>query len=343
MRYRFQKIQRLLGNMLFVFLLSFLLLTACGSPSSPSRVSVPSPTTVPSPPATATAQLDTGPKGLPLYCPQGMAFDTQGNMYVADNDTNTDSPTLSMRLVKLSPSGQLLAEWHLFKPTGGLEGPGDVVLDAHNSIYVSDTGDDTIKKISPTGQVLAVWGGSGSDPGQFSLPFGLALDREGNIYVADFYNSRVQKLSPEGRLLAVIGTTGAIGSERIDHPLIVAVDAQGNIYVSEHRRLDVLKFSAAGQFLAAWSFFARPGAVQVDGQGNVYVPDLDNQRIVKLTATGKTLALWENLDVAGPLAVDAQNNVYAAVGEHGALGLHGTIVKFSPNGKQLSVFAHTTC
>ena len=89
MRSRLQKTQRLLGSVLFVCLLSFLS-TACGAPS-----------TVPSPTATATGQLDTGPKGLPLYCPYGMAFDTQGNIYIADNDPTTPR----MRLVKLSPTG----------------------------------------------------------------------------------------------------------------------------------------------------------------------------------------------------------------------------------------------
>jgi DNA-binding beta-propeller fold protein YncE len=95
-----------------------------------------------------------------------MAFDTQGNLYVADNDELHNLITPRMRLVKLSPSGQVLAEWHLFTPIHDYpDGPWDVVVDAHNTLYVADAGDGTIKKISPTGQVLAVWGGGGSNPG----------------------------------------------------------------------------------------------------------------------------------------------------------------------------------
>src|SRR5437660_9577675 len=59
--------QRLIGSILFVCLLSFLA-PACGTSSSPGASTVPSPT------ATQLVVPGTGPKGLPLYCPAGMAF-----------------------------------------------------------------------------------------------------------------------------------------------------------------------------------------------------------------------------------------------------------------------------
>src|SRR5712691_11582203 len=172
-----------LGIMLF-FLLSFSL-TACGGRSTPAATSRPvTPTSVP---------FESGPKGLPLYCPYDVALDSQGNIYVSDNYATVKGYA---RLVKLSPSGQLLAEWHPFKvmgPGGRNVGPFDLTVDPRGNIYVADGTDDTVKKLSASGQVLAAWGGTGSAPGELSGPDGVAVDAQGNVYVADFNNSRVQK------------------------------------------------------------------------------------------------------------------------------------------------------
>src|SRR5260370_7822991 len=65
------------------------------------------------PRATASQRLDTGPLGLPLYCPIYVTHDQQGNLYVTDSDQGNKGSHRA-RVVKLSPTGQLLAEWHGF-------------------------------------------------------------------------------------------------------------------------------------------------------------------------------------------------------------------------------------
>src|SRR6266571_3433876 len=132
-------------------------LLSCGSSGTSSQAT---------PSATAPQRLDTGPRGLPLYCNGFLAHDQQSNIYLTDSDEGYKGSHRA-RIDKLSPTGQLLAEWHVFTalPPGG-KGPAGLAVDISGTIYVADTGDNTIKKVSATGQVLATWGKTGSVPGE---------------------------------------------------------------------------------------------------------------------------------------------------------------------------------
>ena len=108
------------------------------------------------PAATASHLLDTGTLGLPLYCPGYLAHDQQGNIYVGDSDEGNQNSHRA-RIVKLSPTGQLLGEWHVFTAFHGRlkSGPFGLDVDSSGNIYIADAGDNTIKKLSPTGTLLA--------------------------------------------------------------------------------------------------------------------------------------------------------------------------------------------
>src|SRR5260370_21526691 len=137
-------------NLLFVLEIVLLLvlsssLLSCGS----SRASSPA-----TPAATASHRLNTGPLGLPLYCPKYVKHDQQGNLYVTDNDFGGPKVSHRARIVKLSLAGQLLAEWHVFNPfqrqpsfLGYLTGPFALAVDASGSIYFADQGCNSTNKI----------------------------------------------------------------------------------------------------------------------------------------------------------------------------------------------------
>src|SRR5260370_1180604 len=220
--------------LLLVFISS---LVSCGG----SRAS-----SLATPAATASHRLNTGSPGLPLYCPVFLALDQQGNIYVGDADY--DKGAHRARIAKLSPTGQLLSEWHVFTvfPPGRAWGPDGIAVDAQSNVYVADLRNHRIVKFSADGKFLVAWSQADSIP--FSSARDIAVDRERNIYVEDGRNQRLVKLSPTGQVLAIwkpsLFKDGMFG---------VVVDRQENVYVvSQTGTGSVVKLSPSGAILSIW-------------------------------------------------------------------------------------------
>jgi DNA-binding beta-propeller fold protein YncE len=86
------------------------------------------------------------------------------------------------------------------------DAPWGIAADATGTLFVSDTGNDRVRRIDPSGAVSTFAGGDGS----LDAPMGIAVDATGNVYVADSGNQRVVRYSPQGalELLAGTGTAG---------------------------------------------------------------------------------------------------------------------------------------
>jgi DNA-binding beta-propeller fold protein YncE len=120
--------------------------------------------------------------------PEGLAVDSQNNVYVVDTGNN--------RAVELSPTGARLA---VFGETVGLSRPEGIAVDIRGNVYVADTGHDRIVEFSARGDLLATLGAAV----HLHSPQGVAVDRHDNLYVADASNNRIVKLSAEGKVVAI--------------------------------------------------------------------------------------------------------------------------------------------
>jgi PKD repeat protein len=221
--------------------------------------------------------------------PDGVAVDSSGNVYVADN--------YNCRIQKFSSIGIFLAKWgSKGYEDGQFQYPQGIAADLSGNVYVTDTGSYRIQKFNATRAFIAKWGSQGSGDGQFESPSGIAVDSSGNIYVADTNNNRIQKFSSTGTFLAEWGSIGT-GDGKFQQPQGVAVDSSGYVYVSDTNRIQ--KFTTTGTFLAKWGSegagdgqFNQPQGVAVDSSGCVYVADTNNNRIQKFNSTGAFLAKW---------------------------------------------------
>ena len=138
--------------------------------------------------------------------PIGVAFDGDGNLYVADTYNNT--------IRKVTPAGEVTTfagsgSSGSDDGTGTAAGFGEVMgaaFDGDGNLYVADAGNNTIRKITPAGEVTTLAGSAGSSgsingigpAARFSSPRGVAVDGDGNLYVTDTYNSKIRKVTPAG-------------------------------------------------------------------------------------------------------------------------------------------------
>jgi sugar lactone lactonase YvrE len=181
--------------------------------------------------------------------PSGITVGADGTAYVADYNNHT--------IRKIATNGAVTTYAGAAGVSGSSDGTGGaarfrfpraVGVDGSGNLYVSDSGNNTIRKIAPGGGVstlAGVAGQSGSTDGsgggaRFDGPAGLAVDASGNVFVADSGNSTIRLITPAGVVTTIGGISGTIGSTdgqgtaaRFNHPAGLVLDASGNLYVTD--------------------------------------------------------------------------------------------------------------
>ncbi|MFA6272436.1 MAG: hypothetical protein WC693_05045 [Patescibacteria group bacterium] len=203
---------------------------------------------------------------------QGITINSDGTaLYVADRWNNR------IRKVDLSASpvrSSLISGAGLFNTTGSEENgyqdgkkctgeydlavdgcsyfnnPSGIVISPDNAyLYVTDTGNNRIRKVRISDGQTSLVAGSGVEgyadgvgsEAKFNKPFGITIDSEGEfLYIADTNNQRIRKIAiATGAVttLAGSGTAGyrdAIGTDAVfSYPEYVKWAPDGNLYVTE--------------------------------------------------------------------------------------------------------------
>lgn len=146
--------------------------------------------------------------------PSGVAVDSRGNIYVADTGNHMlrkiDATALrNVTTIVGSIEGFRDGANALFS------GPSRLAIDAHDNLFVSDTGNNVIRKVSATDQRVTtlvgyIKAGMTQGLGTYATlrqPQGLAWDEDMNLYVADSSNHAIRKIT----LTPIATTTPAPG------------------------------------------------------------------------------------------------------------------------------------
>jgi probable HAF family extracellular repeat protein len=197
--------------------------------------------------------------------PKGVALDASGNVYVADTGNQTIRKISPVGVVTtLSGSSGNSGNANGNSSTARFSSPTGLALNASGStLYVADTGNNTIRHVSTTSGAVTLVAGSAGIAGsvdaigaaaQFSRPEGIVRDRDGSLYVADRDNHTIRRVTAAGIVTTfagksgIAGNTDAVGTDAaFTSPTSITSDLVGNLYVSEANGGRIRILSATAQ------------------------------------------------------------------------------------------------
>lgn len=180
--------------------------------------------------------------------PAGLAFDSAGNLFVADRGGAT--------VRKITPAGVVTTYAGQPGRPGTINGTPDVArfiaphavaVDQHGNVLVGD-GNGTIREITPD-RFVTLYAGVPTERrptdgplavARFGSTDGLATDPLGNIFVADATANAIRRIDPTGLVTTIAGATGIPGGTdgsdsdvRFNFPTALAVDTFGHLFVAD--------------------------------------------------------------------------------------------------------------
>ena len=144
-----------------------------------------------------------------LSHPAAVATDSQGNLFIADSanaairkvDVHTGliSTVAGTGIVGFSGDNSAAVAAKLNQPLG-------ITVDAHDNLFITDTGNQRIREVaSNTGVISTIAGGNNqgysgdggpSSTATLNQPYATAIDASGNLYIADSGNGVIRKVLP---------------------------------------------------------------------------------------------------------------------------------------------------
>ncbi|QJD85675.1 cadherin-like beta sandwich domain-containing protein [Cohnella herbarum] len=265
--------------------------------------------------------------------PRGIVFDSNGNLYIADSGGN--------RVRKVDKSTGIITTVagtgaQGFSGDGGqaedaqLAYPSGIAFDAAGNLYISDTGNNRVRRVDADDGIITTVAGTGNKgylgdngPATFADlngPTALAFDRAGNLYIADTGNNRVRKVSTSGTIITVAGTGtgqpsegaysgdgGPASANQLNFPYGLAVDSVDNLYISDSNNHRIRMVAASTGNISTVTGVGYPGyspdrtdaehayisipiGLAMDSNDNLYIADAGNSRIRILNKASNTVS-----------------------------------------------------
>jgi sugar lactone lactonase YvrE len=271
------------------------------------------------------SSYDCGNPTLHNLCdPQGIAFDSAGDLYVADNSYNrvlefkppfTEGETASVAIGTTSND----------TTQSSLNSPVGIALDSSNNLWVADEGDERVLEFKAPlstnesasfvlGQPNYFSNSSGTNQSAFDTPDYLAFDHSGNLWVTDSSNRRVLEFTTPFSINEsanlVIGqpnftsTLNGPLQNVLSSPAGIGFDSSGNLWVTDTYNGRVLEFPtpfsngenaslvigvpgfASGVGLPSQTQLSGPEGLVFDSSGNLWVLDSAANRVMEFTQSG---------------------------------------------------------
>jgi RHS repeat-associated protein len=229
-----------------------------------------------------------------LNSPQGMAIDSQGNVWLAD--------TYNHRIDEFNDAGEYRNSLGSYGTGNGqLVQPQDVAIDAKGNIWVADTGQNRVQKLNPAGEYIGE-----IEKGQIYYPSAIAIvPSNGDIWVADNMHNCLKEFDENGKYIRTVSKEGSEKGQ-LKHPTGVAVTPEGNVWAVDRGNSRIEEFSETGSFIrevgkegTGKGQFKGPSAIDVDPSGKLWVSDGENFRVQEFGPSGEYLETFGSEGTGG--------------------------------------------
>ena len=192
-----------------------------------------------------------------LNNPVGVALDTSGNLYIADDHNNVIRKVNTSGIITTFAGNTIAGYTGDSGPATAatLDLPLGVAVDSRNNVYIADAQNNVVRKVNTSGIITTYAGGAGGtdtahgstgDSGpainaRLYYPTRLVFDPSDNLYISDANNNVVRKVTPEGSIYAFAGTGvqgfsgdgGTPDTAELFLPHGIAINQHGIFYVAD--------------------------------------------------------------------------------------------------------------
>ena len=240
--------------------------------------------------ATATKLTTPG-----FHSPEGLAFDTRGDLFVANLGPN-DSGSILEFTAGATPgtfaaTATTLTQSNPYSPFG-------LAFDTRGDLFAADFSTDTINKFA-VGTTPGTFGAvtSLTGPG-FFVPVGLAFDARGDLFVTSpgggighIYDSIAEFVV--GATPGTFSMTSTLTDSSLSAPIGLAFDARGDLFTANRDGNSITEFTAGatpGTFgmtsTLTDSSLNGPEGLAIDAFGNIFVANENSTTITEFVSTG---------------------------------------------------------
>jgi trimeric autotransporter adhesin len=252
-----------------------------------------------------------------LNLPWGLAFDSSGNLYIADSSNN--------RVRKVTTGGTISTVAGTgaagFSGDGGaataakLDIPAGIAFDASGNMYIAEQNNDIVRKVTSGGTISTFAGttvagysgdGGAATSAKLTGPYGVVVDSAGVVYIADTGNNVIRKVTTGGTISTVAGGgassacsfSGTATSVSLNGPQRLAYDATTDrVFIADRLNHCVRALSSAtisriaGTGTAGYSgdngpavaaTMNGPSALAYSSTGDLYIADTSNNVVRKV-------------------------------------------------------------
>lgn len=242
---------------------------------------------------------------IPLNQPNGLIFDSDGNLYVANAGTNQI----------LIYDAQLVQKTSL-TISAGLDFPVRLAFDGFGDLYVANFKNDSITVYDPNLHQIV----NKTIAQHLHSPLGVAVDAYGDVFAANNGSNTIAVFNVDGNY--VWGLHQDVDGRQFSAPGALAIGGT-NLFVGTGPTVghDYVTSYNVGEFLTLrprqiFTFsnqMSGPTGIAFDRRGNVYVSDFYSSVATKYNPVGQVLLTISNaIDHPEGIAVDAHGNIYVS-------------------------------